>query len=127
MTHPFASLGPAIIAALGDPTAIEVTRIDADSGAYANGIWISGDATTSTVPAVVQPSSPKEMRQVPENERTAEGISVWTELPLQASDVAQRLEADVITWSGRSWRVMVVEDWSAQAGYAKAIATRIGE
>ena len=58
--------------------------------------------------------------------RTKEAITVFTRSPLLTSDVSTQGKADVITWNGRTYEVAIVEDWSEQAQFAKAIATRKG-
>lgn len=121
---PFANIGAAIISALGEVSAISVSRRAA--GAYVNGSWVQGAPTVIPMDAHVQPSSPKEVMQLPENERTSEAISIYTIEPLRTSDSSAQTESDVVTFAARQYKVMVVEDWSTQARYAKAIATRIG-
>lgn len=130
MPMPFGALGAAILAHLGAPAAITVTRYE--SGAYSDttGNWVRGapvDDSPISVDAHVQPATPKEILQLPENERSREAIAIYTVDKLLTSDKAAGIEADVVTWLGRSYRVLVVEDWTTQAQYAKAIATRVDE
>jgi hypothetical protein len=124
MPHPFANLGPAIIGALGDPSPVTLSRFG--TGSYVNGEWVSGPVTVSTLPAVIQPLKPREVAQLPEAERTEEVIAVFTSAALQTS-TPSGLEADRLTWAGRVWRVILVEDWTAQAGYARAVAVRLAQ
>lgn len=123
MPNPFAAIGAVVVAHLGAPTAISVSRA---SGSYssATGNWTPGAATVFTADAHVQPATPKDLRMLPENERTIESIAIYTVDGLRTSDVSTGQMADVVTWSGRTWRVRAVESWTAQAGYAKAIAQR---
>lgn len=124
MPHPFANIGPAILGALGDPAPITVSTFA--TGSYVNGEWVSGAASVSTLSAVVQPLRPREMFQLPEAERSEEAIAIFTLAALRTSTPAG-LEADRVTWAGRVWRVVLVEDWTAQAGYARAVAVRLGQ
>lgn len=124
MTHPFGNLGPIIIAALGEVSVISVSRRAV--GSYVNGSWVRGAPTVTNYDAVVQPSSPRELQQLQENERTTEAITLYTLTPLQTSDVSSSVESDIVTWAGRTWRVRLVEDWLVQAQYARAIAIREG-
>lgn len=123
MTHPFANLGYQIIASLGEVSAISVTRRTA--GNHVDGVWVPGTPTVYSVDAVVQPVKPKSLQQPVEGERTQEEIAIWTVEPLVSSDVNNRLEADLISWAGRAWKVISVEDWNVQAKYGKAIARRV--
>lgn len=124
MPHPFANLGPAIIGALGDPSPVTLSRFG--TGSYVNGEWVSGPVTVSTLPAVIQPLKPRELAQLPEAERTEEAIAVFTSEALQTS-TPSGLEADRLTWAGRVWRICIVEDWTAQAGYCRSVAVRLAQ
>jgi hypothetical protein len=125
MPHPFVDLGTPIIAALGATSALTLRRFGL--GAYnAQGTWVPTAPTLSTIDAVVQPSSPRQLEQVPENERTSEGITVFTRSKLLTADVQTGQQADELVWSGRTWKVVLVEDWTAQAKYARSIAVRLG-
>lgn len=125
MPHPFADIGTCILQELGAKDAITVERFSGGAhdatGRYSGQVGVSTPTT-----AVVQPSGPKEIEKLPENSRTKEAITVFTRNPLLTSDVSTQGKADVITWNGRTYEVAIVEDWSAQAQFAKAVATRKG-
>lgn len=125
MTHPFGAIGVAIIAALGAPSVITVRSFAAGAFDDSTGRWVQGASTETPRDAVVQPSTPREIRQLPELERYQEAITIFTLLPLQTGNSAG-LESDVVLWDSREWKVQVSEDWVRQAGYARAVATRIG-
>lgn len=124
MTLPFANLGPEIIAAFGETALVPVSRSAA--GAYVNGRFVQPVASSFAIDAVVLPSGPKELEQLPENERTKESITVYSTTLLQSSDVSGQLPADVVSWAGRSWRVRLVEDYIVHANYMRAICVREG-
>lgn len=127
MPNPFAILGPAVLAAFGAPTAISVLRRAAGAYDGDTGKWAPADETTTTeVEAAVQPATPKEIAQLPENERTSKAIRIYTSLRLLTSDSAGAIEADRVTWQGETYRVLKVNDWAVQAGYYESIATRVG-
>lgn len=125
MPHPFVDLFTPILGALGAPGAITVKRRAAGTW-NADGTHTRGAETLISTDAVVQPSGPKELMKLPENERTKEAITVFTRTALQASDVSAQLAADLIVWKSREYEVQIVEDWTTQAQYARAIATRVG-
>lgn len=125
MPHPFADIGTCILQELGARDAIDVRRFPA--GSYgATGRYDAPAPTDTPTDAVVNPSTSKEIEKLPENERTKEAITVYTRNPLLTSDVSSQGKADQIVWNGRTYEVQVVGDWSVQAQYAFAVATRIG-
>lgn len=127
MPHPFADLGNPIIDALGEVNAITLTRYGVGAYSDTTGQWVPGASTDSTLDAVVQPSTPKEIQALPENERTREAITVWTREELKTSDVVGSEQADQIAWKGRQYKAQVKTDWTSQAGYCQTVATRLGE
>ncbi len=125
MPHPFADIGTCILQELGAKHAITVRRFG--GGAWDTSGRFSGSTSFDTpTDAVVQPSTPKEVEKLPENERTKEAITLYIRNALLTSDVSAQGKADHIVWSGKTYEVKVSETWEVQAQYAKAIATRIG-
>ena len=123
MPHPFGDLR-CIVSELGATAAISVRSFDATT--FANGFGTSSAAQVLPTSAVVQPSTPREIRSLPELEQTKEAITIYTVKALKTSDTSAADRADEVDWDGRRYKVFVVEDWTAQTQYAKAIATRIG-
>lgn len=125
MPNPFADIGSCILQELGAQNAIVVSR-------FSGGSWdstgrYSGQTSTQTpTEAVVQPMPAKEALKLPENERTKEGIMIFTRSPLLTSDVSLQRKADHVTWNGRTYEVLLTEDWTAQAQYSKSLAVRLG-
>lgn len=126
--YPFAAIGITILGCLGSPGAIQLQRFGS-AGSYnaTTGFWTPTNPTVSTPMAVVNPSVQSEVMLLPENERSKDAITVYTLLPLLMSNVSTGQQADQIVWQGRTYRVMISDDWSNQAQYCRAIATRIGE
>lgn len=124
MPHPFADMGATLIAALGASGVVSLRRRAA--GSYVNGVYVSGAETVTPMDAVVQHAQPKDLKQLPENERSSEAIVLFTVNRLQTGTPAT-FEADRIDWDGRRWKVVLVEDWTDQAVYARAIAVREGQ
>lgn len=123
MPLPFGDIGGPILAAFGG----NVTLQRHAAGTRVNGDWVPGALTSSTLSAAVQPAGPRDLLKLPEGERTEEAIVLFTQQALIASEVPGQLESDRIVYAGRTYRVRAVEDWTAQAQYAYAIATRVSE
>ena len=126
MPHPFADLGTCIVAELGAVGAVTVRRKAAGAWNQATGLYVEGAESSELWDAVVQPSTPKEIERLPENLRTREAITLFTRDRLLTSDVSQSEKPDLVIWDGRTWEVQISEDWTAQAQYARAVATRVG-
>lgn len=127
MPLPFANLGPEVIAAFGATAILPVTRRAAGTYSEATGLFDQGATEASfSIDAAIQPATPKDRELLPENERTKESIVVYSVAPLRTSDVSQGLEADVVTWEERTWRVTSVENWAPEAGYYRSVAVREG-
>jgi len=120
-------LGRTVLSALGKTLAITVARAQ-PGGAYdqATGVWSGPTPATLTMDAFVEHASPEDLMQLPEEERTKETIAVFTTTPLQTSDVAQQLTADVVTWRGRQWQVCQVSNNSLFLGVSRVLAQRVG-
>jgi hypothetical protein len=124
MALPFANIGPVVLSAFGAPSAIGVTRYA--SGSYVDGRWSSGAGVATSVDAAVHPAGRRDVEKLPEGEQTKEAIAIYTISPLKTSKAGTGQKSDVVAWRDQSYEVQAVEDWTAQAGYALAIATRIG-
>ena len=126
MTFPFINMSDYILPLLGAVDIITVTDYAAGSHDPATGRWVQGAGTDTLTEAVVQPATMKDTQQLPVNERTKETIAIYTRTPLFTSDVTTAEESNKVTWQGRDYKVLSIDNWSAQAEYAKHIAVRIG-
>ena len=124
MSNPFGDIGSVVVAELGGAAAVTLRRFAAPT--YVNGMAVATAPTVSSLDAAVQPSTRREVMKLPEGERTKEAISIFTVEVLQESDVSTGAKSDQVVWKGRTYEVQIVEDWTIQAAYALAIATRIG-
>lgn len=124
MPQPFADMG-CVLSELGAPSAISVRRFAA-GGYDATGRYQSPASALTPTRAVVNPATPREIEKLPENERTSESITVFTSALLQTSDVASQAKADQVVWAGKTYEVKRTQDWTRQAGYAWALAVRVG-
>ncbi len=124
MANPFADMGPTILATFGAPAAITVRRYGAGTFDSA-GIWQGGAPVDTPTEAAVMPAGPKQIEMLPEAERSAEAILIFTNATLQCARPGQ--QADRIIWQGRTYRAArSIEDWTVQAGYSWMIAVREG-
>ena len=129
----FCNIGPTIISAFGGFQQLTLQR--RASGSYGtDGVWIPGALTTSLIDAAVQPAGAHDsnhfreghdVRQRPEGERASEAISIFTTVELRTSDISTGIDGDLVIWQGRTFKVLHVENWIAQSGHCRAIATRI--
>ena len=127
MPHPFADLARCILPELGSKAAIQVVRRGAQTYDEATGLASGAATSTVTTEAIVQPSTPREVERLPENERTREAITIFTRYALRGSFVNTQQPADEVIWESRRYTVRLVEPWEQQARYARAIAVRVSE
>jgi len=124
MPMPFVDMASYILPAMGAPAAVTVKRRAV--GSWADGIFTRGAETLISMEAIVQPSGKKQLDKLPENERTRDAINVWTRAKLLISSVEDQQAADVVTWNGKDYEVLAVEDWTEQAQYCLSICARVG-
>ena len=74
-------------------------------------------------PAVVNPARGDELQQLPEGERVIETISVITKDQLFTATVDGD-EADRVCYDGKTFKVVVSENWDKQSGHWRALAQR---
>jgi hypothetical protein len=103
-------------------TTITVTRRSA--GSFTNGVYGGGSTTTLTLSAIVAPASPREVQVLPEGLQDAAILSIHTRELLRTA-IENGVQADRLTYGGKTYEVKRVEDWSAQAGYYKSLATEV--
>jgi len=103
---------------------IEVRRTPA--GAYdAHGRWKERVPEVTLVYAAVQPSTPKELEDLPENRRAGSSITIYSPQLLQSLSTSEARQPDRILWHGDVYEVEKVEEWCEVGGYCKAIATKV--
>lgn len=127
MAMPFANMGPTVLATFGALAAVSVESRDPGGYDPSTGRFLQAAAFTAPLECVVLPSQPNEIKQLPENERSTEAITLYALVPLQSSNVALKREADRVVWQGRTFKVVLVENYVPQAGYARMVCTREGE
>ena len=91
---------------------LTVTREDTDTGAYnADGDWVKGTTSQFTITASVQPLTGKEMELLPEGRRESQSYKLYSATKLLTVKTAPKDNADLVTYDGRNFEVLIVEDW----------------
>ncbi|TQI72911.1 hypothetical protein FHT98_0631 [Bosea sp. AK1] len=86
-----------------------------------------GEPVETPIRAVIQAPSERDMRDVPEGQRTEAWVTVWSRTPLNTSDEDDQQGADeVINARGEAYRIVRVQD-RAEGGFYRAIARLVRE
>lgn len=105
-----------------------ITRRRFDGGTRgADGRWVNGTATDSTIYASVQPMGGKERELLAEGERTREGIKLYTTSDLHTASQHAQGMADHVLVDGVAYEVRAVERQRAVFPHYKALALRLQE
>lgn len=94
-----------------DPISVTVTRFG--PGGHIGGQWADGSDSTLTIEADVQPLNARDLMNVPEGQREAGWIKLYSETLLRTVDDVQGCRADVVAYKGRRWEVQKVTTWEA--------------
>lgn len=123
----FFNIGPTLVAALGTPETVALRRASGAGSYNANtGIWSTDYAMSDVnISAVVQPTPARVMAQLVDGEMNAEGITIFTTENIQVSDQTTGIDSDLVTYQGRTFKVMQVRDWRVTHGYLRAVAIRV--
>jgi hypothetical protein len=92
------------------------------SGWQANGVFNeAASPTETTIQAVIQSPSEKDMRLLPEGERVEAYVAIWTRTALMTSDDAPSGRADeVVGFDGNRYRIVRVSS-RTEGGFTRAI------
>ena len=88
------------------------------TGAYVNGVWVPSAPTVLSFLGVVQNTTPKDLKVLPEGGRTEEVIKIHTKFELIPQE-------DYILYDNANWLVNNVANRKI-GGYYKVICTRQG-
>lgn len=84
--------------------AIDVTLVRRTAGTNARGYTTNSDSS-SVIQAVIQPMTPKEMRNLPEGQDVLEANHIWSEIELRERDLVTNPEGIRFTIQGvEFWR-----------------------
>ena len=90
----------------------------------------SSATSTEQASGCIHPGTPEMIQLLPEEERDKQFIAIYTGYALitgaPEATSSVFMGADRITWSGQSWRVVRVRDWSTM-GYYQAYAVLMKE
>ncbi len=102
---------------------IAVTRT---TGSFAKGGWEADTPTTLSVIAVVWPSTPEEIQQVPEGDRVTGMVTFATIAPLYVSRKGASLQgiSDYVTWNSEEYKILSLLPYK-DYGYYMAVGARV--
>lgn len=110
-----------------DPDFAENFVIKRSSGSYQLDGWVD---VITTVPmyGAIQPSSSKDLDQVPEGDRIKGAITVWSTQPIYTTRRGTGANdgglSDIIVWQGEDHRVAGLLPWN-ENGFFRAVAVRM--
>lgn len=91
-------------------------------GAYVNGQWVPGWDAPCAIRAVIQGPTERDIRQLPEGERTESYVTIWTRAVLKTSDEDDAAQADIVeSENGQQFKITRVVE-RTEAGFTRAIA-----
>jgi len=98
------------------------------AGAWAdNGQFVPGTAAETTIQAVIQAASEKDIRILPEGERTDGYVTIWSLSELRTADEDAGTVADEIEGSeGEAFRIVRVA-YRSEAGFWRCIGRKIDD
>lgn len=86
------------------------------AGSWVDGIYVP--AATANIPVIcsIQPLRGNETQQLPEGRRSIEHMKLYTATKLRAADEKAKTPADIISYDGKTWEVMEVQNWYQTSG-----------
>ena len=101
---------------------VQVTR-ETVSETVVKGKLVPSAVTVFHIQAVVTPASQDNMQLLPEGELTTDAISIYTTTSLQETVGITGTTADKVSWSGRTYRVVLIRPWGQ---FFECLAIRVG-
>lgn len=96
-----------------------------EQGRYVRGKFIEEGFKIIKVKANVQPMQPTELINLPESQRTKEGIKIYTDEILKTADEDKMTKADLVEWQDKEYEIHQIYDWSHSfLPYFKATAIK---
>ena len=95
-------------------------------GTRDKGHWVSGGSTSTTVEAVVQPASNRDINELrAQGDATSSYKKFYSEYKFKTADKTTGTEADLITYEGEQFKVLTLANWAALGNYHKIMTVRI--
>lgn len=81
-----------------------------------------GETSLEVIPAsgVLVPATPRQLARLPEADRSSEIIAVYSREPLTPG--SDTFKPDLVTWRGRNYRVVSLDDYADYGGWCVALA-----
>jgi len=75
-------------------------------GAYINGVWVNGSASTISITATIQPVSDQDLINLPAGTRSSDVVKIYTSTELKTTeDGGDNQQPDRITWLGNVYEI----------------------
>ena len=91
------------------------------SGTFDRGRYVPGPKETIQVKGSLQPIGGRDIKMLEEGERIRDHYTFYSDAAISVIDTTTQAEADVVTINGETYRVVSVEEWENQPGFAGRI------
>ena len=107
----------------------QVTRQVDDSGKWVDGEWVIADREIINIYANIQPSLLSyQSKMLPESEREKEAIAIFSNHHLYTARTGNPpLEADLVSYRGAYWKVVVSKPYMNFGEHCEAIAVKLND
>ena len=109
---------------VNDPDLGQPFTITRTTGEFAAGGWQADAPTLIPAFGVITVASDEALQQVPEGDRVAGSMMVFTQTPIYQTLVNQSGISDTLVWRGNTYRVQAAGPWE-DYGYYQAIIARM--
>ncbi len=106
---------------------VKLRRFKAQSLSSTTGRYDDPTYTDTPIEACVQRPNGRQLRNLPENQRTEEVIRIDTAVTLRTASVAKGTPADRIVYNSDVYEVQVITDYLQHANYCQALAMKVGQ
>ena len=114
------------LSATVDRFSVEYTIRSRAAATAVDGELVEGAESSRTIQALIYPMTGKELRRLPENERSSDMLTIFSSEEIVSQSQAAKVPAEILEFAGVDYEFDKVEPWSAQGKYWQARATRKG-
>lgn len=84
-----------------------------------------GETSSEIIPAsgCIVPATPRQLERLPEAERSSEIMAIYSNVQLTPG--SETLAPDQVTWRGRNYRVVSLDDYADYGGWCVALAAAV--